>query len=182
MINGALDGKLKVATIFLDILKAFDTMDHVILLKKLDNCGIRGNALKIISSYLSHRSMYVQLNDVKSREYHVSCGVPQGSPLGPLFFSIYINDIHQAICDLTTNVENGDETCKPRKPLVLFADDTNFSVAERTEAQLLGKLSNDMEKVEKWLRLNKLKVSHSKSGFVVWEDHLHITPGCKSLQ
>jgi hypothetical protein len=109
MINGALDGKLKVATLFLDILKAFGTVDYVILLKKLDNCGIRGNTLKIISSYLSHRSLYVQLNDVKLSDYHVSCGVPQWPSLSLLFFSISINNSHHPICDLTTNVGNGDE-------------------------------------------------------------------------
>jgi len=152
-------------TIFIDILKEFNTEDHVILLKKM---GIRGNALKIISSNFSHRSMYVRLNDIKSSGYHARCGVPQGFPLCSLVFSICINDIHQAVCDLTTNVGNRGEMNKPKKSLVLFADDTNFWAAERTEAQLLGTLSDDIEKMEKWLMLNKLKVSHSKLGFDAW--------------
>ena len=92
--------------VFIDLSKAFDTIDHSKLLSKLHNYGIRGNALELIKSYLSDRKQYVKVLDEESSELDVIYGIPQGSVLGPLLFLLYIN--------------NG--------LFVLFADDTNINI------------------------------------------------------
>ena len=78
--------------IFLDLCKAFDAVDHSILLQKLPYYGIRGQALSLIQSYLTNRKQYTTINGVKSDTKFIACGVPQGSVLGPLLFILYINE------------------------------------------------------------------------------------------
>ena len=95
--------------IFIDLTTAFDTVDHEILLDKLDRYGIRGHANDFFRSYLSKRIQYTATNGVYSSICDVKCGIPQGPVLGPLFFALYINDIYRAV----------------RKDNIrLFADDT----------------------------------------------------------
>ena len=99
------------AIVSIDLCKAFDTLDHDIVIKKRSIYGIRGIALKLLESYLKDRQQYVSFMNTTSNINNISCGVPQGSALGPLLFVLYINDL--------LNISN---SFKP----VLFADDTNL--------------------------------------------------------
>ena len=110
-ISQALNSGEHVVGIFLDFSKAFDTVNHSILLKKLYYYGIRGNALEWFESYLSGRQQYVTYNGFLLSTKCIKCGVPQGSILGPLLFLVYINDLQRV--------------CKSSTP-ILFADDTNL--------------------------------------------------------
>jgi hypothetical protein len=110
-VSRALEKGENITGVFLDFSKAFDTVDHNILISKLDHYGIRGNALNWITSYLTQRKQYVQFDGAKSQYLNVKCGVPQGSILGPLLFVLYVNDMYMA--------------CKSSFPL-LFADGSNI--------------------------------------------------------
>ena len=96
------------ALMFIDLKKAFDTVNHDILLNKLKHYGVRGVGLSLFSSFLHDRSQYVSINSSNSCKQNISCGVPQGSVLGPFLFTLYINDIASI------------SSTNPR----LFADDT----------------------------------------------------------
>ena len=98
-------------SVFLDLSKAFDTLDHSILLSKLEYYGIRNNALKLFKNYLSNRKQYVVLDTVQSNSVNIVTGVPQGSILGPLLFTIYINDIIK---------------CSEKFKFIMYADDTTL--------------------------------------------------------
>ena len=95
-ISNKLDNGKVPFSIFLDLSKAFDTIDHTILTQKLKHYGIQGCALKLFEKYLSNKKQYVELNNVKSEMCEIKTGVPQGSILGPLLFVIYVNDIYKA--------------------------------------------------------------------------------------
>ena len=112
--------------VFVDLQKAFDTVDHQILLAKLNHYGIRGVSNDWFKSYLSNRSQYVSINGYESGLAAINCGVPQGSVLGPLLFLLYINDLNQAI-----------KFCKAHH----FADDTNL-LCLSTSIKKLNKLIN----------------------------------------
>jgi retron-type reverse transcriptase len=110
-----LDRKMFNLVVLIDLKKAFDTVNHQILLRKLELYGIKGQALSFLNSYLSNRSQKCQINGFLSLEKVIRCGVPQGSILGPLFFLLYINsDLPQCL-----------SKTKPR----LFADDTNLTAS-----------------------------------------------------
>ena len=95
--------------IFLDLSKAFDTLDHAMLLSKLEECGITGTANQWITDYSGDRIQFVQIDDSKSDALRQICGIPQGSMLGPLFFIIFVNDL---------------PACSNELKFISFADDT----------------------------------------------------------
>ena len=129
---------------FIDFSKAFDTVNHDILIKKLGKIGIRGNCQNLILNYLSERSQKTVVNDVESDYESVICGVPQGSVLGPLLFLIYVNDL----CD---NIEN----CET----YLYADDTVLVANEPDIYTAHLHLQHDLDNVANWCKGNKLSIN-----------------------
>ena len=114
------------------------------LLQKLCHYGIRGNALKWLTSYLSNRRQCVTYNGVVSAMKGISCGVPQGSILGPLLFLIYINDL----CSM----------CKYTTP-ILFADDTNLFCSGPDIKTMESNINNELSEISLWLKVNKLSLN-----------------------
>ena len=139
--------------VFIDLKKAFDTIDHSLLLNKLEYYGIRGVALNWLQSYLSNRKQFVTVNGIDSKNLNVKCGVPQGSILGPILFILYINDI----CN-----------CSKIMNFILFADDTNSFLTGNDMNELCGKVTAELEKLKIWFRLNKLSLNVSKTNFMIF--------------
>ena len=152
-IRKALDKNEFALGIFLDFQKAFDTVDHQILLKKLQHYGIRGIANKWFESYLKNRSQFVTINGAISETILMLLGVPQGSILGPLLFLIYINDFHQA-----TIYSN------PRH----FADDTNILITNSSLKKIKKSLNIDLKLISQWLRANKISLNASKTELLIF--------------
>ena len=126
--------------IFVDLKKAFDTVDHKILLEKLKNYGFRGLSSLWFKNYLSDRTQYVVIDGQKSKPGVITCGVPQGLVLGPLLFLLYINDLHGS-----SNLF-----------MLLFADDTTFQIAGNNLTETYSLANSELKKVAKWFRENKL--------------------------
>ena len=142
------DDSFYTCCVFLDLTKAFGTVDHRLLLDKLEhNYGIQSLALQLMESYLSNRQQYTKIPFHKSKLGKVTCGDPQGSSLGPLLFLLYIND--QLL------VSQFDTT--------LFADNTYLTLSDKSLSGLELKASNELRKIDTWMRSNKLSLNYSKS-------------------
>ena len=114
--------------VFLDLSNAFDTVNHVILFDKLEHYGIRGLALEWVKNYFfSERKQFVEFNNVRSSLQGISCGVPQGSILGPSFFILYVNDLNNA----------------SMLDAILFADDTNLFISHNDPVYLINTLNRE---------------------------------------
>ena len=140
-------------TLFLDFSKAFDTVDHKILLNKLERYGIRGVVNKLFVSYLSGRSQCVSIDGNKSTLLPVTSGVPQGSVLGPLLFLLYANDLNYLLNEYNK---------------ILFADDTTVVCSSENPEQLLDKLRNVMNKIIDWSNYNKLSLNCDKTKLMIF--------------
>lgn len=161
-IYNAMDSQKMVGVLFLDLKKAFDTIDHHILLQKLDVCGIRGVANDLIQSYLSGRTQFACVNGVSSLRKPLTVGVPQGSNLGPLLFLIYINDLAKM-----------ELHGIPR----LFADDTSLSYEEKDAEQIIRQMTEDMEKLQGFFAENLLSLNLSKTKYVIFHSsRLRVPP------
>jgi hypothetical protein len=152
-IISSLENREYAISIFLDFSKAFDTVDHSILLKKLEFYGVRGVSLSWIKSYLSDRQQYTSYNNSYSESQMISCGVPQGSILGPLLFLIYINDL--------ANVSE-------KIFLLMFADDSTCTISGKDLNQLKCLANSELKKVSLWLKANRLSLNISKSNFMIF--------------
>lgn len=146
------EGKI-IGVIFMDLKRAFETVDRERLLEKLNQNGIRGKVLKWLKSYLSNRTQQVRFNNKYSKLMNIEHGVPQGSVLGPLLIILYINDITK-ICSEESNVE-------------LFADDTLIYVTGESCEELNRKMNNVLQIIEKWMTLNKLKLNTEKTKYMI---------------
>ena len=152
-----MDKKETPINIFLDLSKAFDTIDHTILLAKLRYYGIHDTALLLLKSYLNNRKQYVEFEDTKSEILPITVGVPQGSILGPLLFIIYINDFSQASSVFKFTMYADDTT--------LFSNLNSFGNNIQTREYLINaELSN----VREWLDINKLSLNKSKSKYMIF--------------
>jgi hypothetical protein len=148
-----IENKKYVIGIFIDLQKAFDSIDHQILLKKLAFYGIRGIALKWFESYLSDRQQYVVFNNCASSNRSISFGVPQGSVLGPLLFLLYINDI---------------VSCSKLLYFILFADDTNLLCSNTNIDKLIETINIELTNLSSWFKANKLSLNIKKTNYILF--------------
>ena len=147
-----IDKKQLNLSLFLDLKKAFDTVDHQIMVKKLNAIGVRGIAGDWFASCLSNRKQYCSLGDQKSSESFVTCGIPQGSCLGPLLFIIYLNDF---------------EDCLVHSKAGMYADDTHVTLTSDSLAELFESAREEMMNISEWMRINKLSINPQKTEYMI---------------
>ena len=151
IVNAANNNEIT-AGIFLDLSKAFDTIQHDILLDKMANYGLRGIVLDWFKSYLTNRKQFVEYNNHKSTVKLINSGMPQGSILGPLGFIIYVNDLPNSVPDLS---------------LILFADDTSAFTSHHDLSTLNIIMNNGLDKLNTWFRSNKLSLNLKKTNYML---------------
>ena len=148
--------------IMLDLQKAFDTVNHSILIAKLKAIGFDKSSTNWMQSYLEGRKQVVEVNASLSPPLPVSCGVPQGSILGPLLFLVYVNDMASA-CDYE---------------LFLFADDSALLVSGRDKSQVERALSSELRKICTWLADNKLSIHLGKTESILFGSPRNLKKSC----
>ena len=153
-ITKAIDEGSYAVSIFLDLSKAFDTVNHSTLLFKLDLYGIRAGENQWFKSYLSKRKQKVFVNGVESNFYLLESGVPQGSILGPFLFIVYINDMVRATNYFTVR---------------LFADDTSLTAVGSDLDVLIQRINSELPPVYEWLCSNKLTLNLSRTKYLVFQ-------------
>eukprot|EP00733_Pompholyxophrys_punicea_P000681 Pompholyxophrys_punicea_v1_NODE_229_length_2670_cov_9.980880.p2 type:complete len:204 gc:universal NODE_229_length_2670_cov_9.980880:931-320(-) len=139
--------------VFIDIKKAFDSVNHKLLLQKLPKYGIKGQVLEWLTSYLCNRTQFVMTPDGPTPLSTVLSGVPQGSILGPLLFNIFVNDLPESLCSMWPS---------------LFADDSNLFLFSRSLAELVRLCTADLSNVSRWLELNGLAPNVDKSASLLF--------------
>ena len=147
-LSSSLDKSNHAIVIFLDLSKAFDTVDDDILISKLNRYGIRGVALNWFKNYLSNRSQFVIWENEMSTSLPITCGVPQGSILGPILFLLYINDIYRSSSLLS---------------FILFADDTSLFYSSANLTQAIAVVNEELCKLSLWFNCNRLSLNLKKT-------------------
>ena len=149
----SLDDNKYVAGVFVDLKKAFDTVDHDIFIEKLDHYGVRGVAKDWFISYLKGRRQFVVIENETSSSQEILTGVPQGSALGPLLFLIYINDLN---------------TCMQFSKTYQFTDDTNIMMSNISLEVLTKQINKDLLNLSYWLRAHKLCLNFQKTELIIF--------------
>ena len=156
-ISKSIDDRNYTVGVFIDLAKAFDTVDHKILLQKLHHYGVRGTANEWFGSYLENRRQFVVVNGTPSGCSTISCGVPQGSILGPLLFILYINDLNTISKKLRT---------------IMFADDTNLFMTGKNLDEIKIQLNEELKIFSLWFQANLLSLNISKTSYIVFSKGL----------
>jgi len=151
----SLDSRKLFCALFLDFSKAFDTVNHGILLEKLKHLGIRGSVCNWFGSYLSSRKLYVSIGDKVSDSADITMGVPQGSILGPILFLIYVNDM---------------SSCSDQLKFIHFADDTTVSMSRSDAITLTTNMNEEIVKLYEWLCINRLSLNVDKTCYMLMSD------------
>lgn len=150
-----LEDKCYAVGIFMDLSKAFDSLNHQILFGKLQYFGIRGIPYQLIKNYMCNRSQAVYCNSQYFHSRIIANGIPRGSILGPILFLIYINDI--------SNASNSFE-------FTIYADDTNMLLGDKDIHNLHSNLSTELNLVYNWIKVNRLKLNISKTNFILFQN------------
>lgn len=161
-----LDKKTPTLCVFIDLAKAFDTVCHRKLLEKLECYGIRGNTFNLIKSYLSDRKQHVNIDDTISSFRQVKYGVPQGTVLGPVLFTIYINSL---LSFSTTGT------------ILSFADDTAILYEADSWHNLKEKVEKDLKQIKHWFQYNKLTLNCEKTKYLPFTSYSNHLPNMGSL-
>ena len=155
-ISTAVDNKKKhCAGVFIDLKKAFDTVNHDLLVKKLFFYGIRDTANAWLTNYLTNRNQYVIADDHSSGMRLITCGVPQGSVLGPALFLLYINDI--GLCSVSNLLK-----------FVLFAANTNIFCSSTSLHDLQDTVNRELAKLYVWFSVNRLSLHLGKTNYMLF--------------
>jgi len=149
----ALKSSNYILSVFLDLPKAIDTINHNLLCTKLCHYGIRGVASEWFRSYLTKRKQYVYYKCIDSNLFPITCGVPQGSVLGPLLFILYSNDLPESL------------RCTA---CILFADDTAIYVSGKNITELYKLANQDITSLAEWFKVNKFSLNISKTHHVLF--------------
>lgn len=161
-----LDSKTPTIGVFVDLSKAFDTVCHRKLLEKLYRCGFRGVCYDLFESYLNDRQQFVEVNGFRSSMKNISYGIPQGTVLGPIMFTIYVNSLLKK---------------KLKGRVISFADDTVLLFDDDTWQSLKIKVEEELTEVCKWFRFHTLTLNAEKTGYMIFNSYSGQSPDLGSL-